>query len=269
MMTAGTGTGGFCVQNPWYLAGEGRKAGTTARRERTREPSRIAAGLPTQSWQMDEKGCFHERATPLKQAMLDKRAHVTASTALQELLDEVPPGDFTLSWVMGRLHERSFGIIMLLLALVAIAPGVSMLAGLLLLVPALQMIAGHTGPVFPRRIATRRLPSRHLVHIVQRAMPALRYLEKAVHPRWASPFNATKRVVGVVVLLLSVALLLVPVPLSNIPPALVVGLISLAYLEEDGALLSIALIGAFIVLGLMSMAIWQTVVGALWIGRIW
>jgi hypothetical protein len=28
MMTAGTGTGGFCVQNPWYLAyGEGRKAG--------------------------------------------------------------------------------------------------------------------------------------------------------------------------------------------------------------------------------------------------
>ncbi len=34
MMTAGPGTGGFCVQNPWYLAyGEGRQApGNRARR---------------------------------------------------------------------------------------------------------------------------------------------------------------------------------------------------------------------------------------------
>ena len=30
---------------------------------------------------------------------------------------------------MGSLHKRSFGIIMLLLALVAIAPGISMVAG--------------------------------------------------------------------------------------------------------------------------------------------
>ena len=37
MMTAGPGTGGFCVQNPWYLAyGEGRNAGTTARGTRSR-----------------------------------------------------------------------------------------------------------------------------------------------------------------------------------------------------------------------------------------
>lgn len=36
MMTAGPGTGGFCVQNPWYLAyGEGRKtAGVRAERSR-------------------------------------------------------------------------------------------------------------------------------------------------------------------------------------------------------------------------------------------
>jgi hypothetical protein len=50
---------------------------------------------------------------------------------LQRLHDEVPSDHFTLGWLMGRLRERSFGIIMLLLALVAIAPGVSIVAGLL------------------------------------------------------------------------------------------------------------------------------------------
>ncbi len=53
------------------------------------------------------------------------------------------------------MHKRSFGLIMLLLAVVAIAPGVSIVAGLLLMIPAFQMIAGRTAPVFPRRIAVR------------------------------------------------------------------------------------------------------------------
>jgi Protein of unknown function (DUF3551) len=37
MMTAGPGTGGSCVQNPWYFAyGEGRKSGPAARGKRIR-----------------------------------------------------------------------------------------------------------------------------------------------------------------------------------------------------------------------------------------
>jgi hypothetical protein len=37
MMTAGPGTGGWCVRNPWYSAyGEGRKAGPAARGKRHR-----------------------------------------------------------------------------------------------------------------------------------------------------------------------------------------------------------------------------------------
>jgi len=204
-----------------------------------------------------------------KSSTPNKKAYVPTSAVLQSLLDEVPADYFTLGWVTGSLHERSFGIIMLLLALVAIAPGLSLLSGVLLVIPALQMIVGRRAPVFPRRIATRRLPTRHLARLVQRSVPALKYLEKAIHPRWPSPFGGAKRVVGVVVLLLSMALLLVPVPLSNIPSALVIGLISLAYLEEDGIFLFIALISAFVVLGLMSLAIWQTIAGVVWLGRFW
>jgi hypothetical protein len=86
---------------------------------------------------------------------------------------------------MHSLRKRSFGIIMLLLALVAIAPGLLIVAGLLLMIPAFQMIAGKPAPVFPRRIATRSLPTKHFAAVVQRSLPVLRYLEKVVvHPRW-------------------------------------------------------------------------------------
>ena len=118
---------------------------------------------------------------------------------LQRLHDEAPKDHFTLGWLMGGLSKRSFGLIMLLLAIAALAPGVSIVAGLLLMIPAFQMIAGKTAPVFPRSIADRPLPTRHLAALVQRAVPVLRYFEKVIHPRWPTPFAATKRVVGAVV----------------------------------------------------------------------
>ena len=69
---------------------------------------------------------------------------------------------------------------------------------------------------------------------MRRAIPVLRYLERAIHPRWYTPLGVTKRVVGVLVLLLTALLLLVP--MIQVVPALVIVLILLAYLEEDGVL---------------------------------
>jgi hypothetical protein len=188
---------------------------------------------------------------------------------LQRLHDEAPADHFTLGWLMGSLRRRSFGIIMLLLALVAMAPGVSIVAGLLLMIPAFQMVVGQPAPVFPRRIAAHPLPTRHFAALVQRAVPVLRYLEKVIHPRWRTPFEATKRLVGTVVVILSITLVFTPIPLSNVVPALVIAMISLAYLEEDGLLLSIALLDAVIVLIVELVVVWETVVGAKWIISLW
>jgi hypothetical protein len=170
---------------------------------------------------------------------------------------------------MGSLRRRSFGIIMLLLALVAMAPGVSIIAGLLLMIPAFQMVAGQPAPVFPRRIAARPLPTRHLAALVQRAVPVLRYLEKAIHPRWPTPLEATKRLVGTVIVILNTTMVFTPIPLSNVVFALVIALISLAYVEEDGLLLLIALLVAVVVLTIELAVVWETVVGAKWIVSLW
>ena len=170
---------------------------------------------------------------------------------------------------MSRMHKRSFGLIMLLLAVVAIAPGVSIVASLLLMIPAFQMIAGQNMPAFPRRIAARPMPTRHLAALVQRTVPVLRYLEKLVHPRWPTPFDATKRLVGAMVAVLSIAMVITPIPFSNVVPATVIVVISLAYLEEDGLLLSIALVASVIVLAAELVAVWETIRGAKWIVGFW
>ncbi len=115
----------------------------------------------------------------------------------------------------------------------------------------------------------RRLPTRHLAALVQRTVPVLRYLEKLIHPRWPTPFEATKRVVGAVVVILSVTLVFTPIPLSNVVPAPVIALISLAYLEEDGLLLSIAPLDAVVVLTVELAVVWETVLSANWIVGLW
>ena len=106
---------------------------------------------------------------------------------LQQLHDQVPAGPVTLQWLMGRLREQSFGMIILILAIAAAAPGVSILAGLLLLVPSFQMIIGFSELRFPRWIATRELPTRHVGAVMGRAIPILKYLERVIYPRFRDP----------------------------------------------------------------------------------
>jgi hypothetical protein len=202
-------------------------------------------------------------------AETETRASVPISVVLQRLLDEVPAGHFTLGWLMGSLRQRSFGIIMLLLALVAMAPGVCFAAGLLLMIPAWQLLLGHTAPAFPRRIASHPIPTRHFAALVQRAVPVLKYLETMIHPRWHIPLDATGRLVGVVVVMLSAALISVPIPMSNVIPAVVIAAVSLGWLEEDGLLLSIAMLAGLIVVALALAAVWETIRGAEWISRFW
>ena len=70
-------------------------------------------------------------------------------------------------------------------------------------------------------------------------------------------------------MILSAILVFIPIPLSNIVPALVIALISLAYLEEDGILLAIALLAAVMVVMIVLVVVWETVLGAEWIIGLW
>ena len=190
--------------------------------------------------------------------------HRPTSAVLDELLGEAPTAQVTLGGLTEKLGDRSFGLVLLLLAVLGLLPGVSAVAGVLLTVVAAQMILARPGPVFPRRIAARRFEARRLARMIRRIVPALRWLERFIRPRWTTPFEATKRVVGAVVLLLGGALL-APVPLSNVPPALAITLIAFAYLEEDGILLCAGLAAGLAMLAVAAAVAWETVSVAGWV----
>jgi hypothetical protein len=150
---------------------------------------------------------------------------------------------------------------MLVLALIATVPGVCIVAGLLIIIPAFEMIAGKRAPQFPGRIAKHPLPTRHFASFMQRAVPVLEHLENLTHPRWYGVVEVTKPLVGIIVVILSSLVVFAPIPLMNVVPALVIALISLAYLEEDGLALLIGLLAAIVVLTVAAAAVWETVLG--------
>jgi hypothetical protein len=194
--------------------------------------------------------------------------HISTSTVLQDLLDDAPADQFTLRWLLQKLDKRAFGIVIFLLALVGMVPGVCVPASVLLVISAMEMIVGRTGPTFPQRIADRPFPTRYLINAVRRAVPVLRHVERAIHPRWRIPLAVVKRAVGVVVLLMAV-LLVTPLPMIQVVPASVIAVSALAYIEDDGVLLAIAFASAAAVLAAALVTIWQMVLGAEWIGHLW
>ena len=185
---------------------------------------------------------------------------VPTSVSLAGLLADAPADAVTLDWIMERLDERSFGVVMLLLALMALVPGLSPIAALLVAWPATQMILARPRPTLPGFVARRAIATARLARLIRRAVPVLRWLERFVRPRWRTPFAATRRVLGGMLLLLGLSLAS-PVPFSHIPPALAIMAVAFAYLEGDGVMLALALLAAIASLAATAFAGWAAIYG--------
>jgi hypothetical protein len=143
------------------------------------------------------------------------------------------------------LGRSSFGALLFVAALVnllPLPPGVGIVLALPVILIAAQLAWGTPYPFFPAFIGNRSIAVADMQRLLKRAMPAMRWLERLMRPRFdimASPLAA--RVVGLVCLLLGIVLAL-PLPLGgNWPPASAIALLSLAYLSRDGVAILIAL----------------------------
>ena len=183
--------------------------------------------------------------------------HVPTSVALTRLLEDASADRVSMAWLISRLGKRSFGLLMLIVAFFGLAPAVAMLAMLLLPFPAIQMILGHERPSLPHFLARRSIPKQRFSRLAGWAIPLLKRMEVVIRPRWHTPFQTTKRLVGLTILLLAETLI-VPFPF-NIIPTLVIMLISFAYLEEDGILLCISLVAALLSLLITAGTVLATV----------
>jgi hypothetical protein len=184
---------------------------------------------------------------------------VSGSDTLQRLHEIAPRDEVTLRWVLDHLQTQAFGLLLVLLAIAAAAPGICTIAGVLITILAFQIALGRRAPYFPSWLANYPLRTRHLRVIVTYAIPVLRFLEKGVHPRWPGLLAAVRPALGIVIMILSLQLILIPLPLSNIIPAVLILLISLAYLEEDGVLVAVSLTAGVGIVAINGAVLWDLV----------
>lgn len=179
---------------------------------------------------------------------------IHTSVMLRRLVDNAPPDTFTLDWLIGSMPNRSYGIVILVLAFISFVPVIGVLARLLIMFFALQIIWGYRSPVLPQKIMFRPLPSRHLTRLPRFTFLALAHIEKSVRPRW-SPLLNGRRLSGVIVFLVALISILVPLPFANVPAAAIIALMALAYMEHDGLLLVVAQASGIVMLALTGVAI--------------
>jgi hypothetical protein len=184
--------------------------------------------------------------------------HEPTSAILDRLIRDAPADEITLAWIVDRLDRRSFGLMMVVLGIIGLLPGISTFAALVLFFPAFEMLLGRDRPSFPHAIAERRIDAARFARTVGRIQPVLRRLERVVHPRRTDRFGRTKRLVGFVVLLLAFTILS-PVPIAHMVPAGAIILISFAYLEDDGLLLTLGLVAAGFSLATTGATIWGAI----------
>ncbi len=145
----------------------------------------------------------------------------------------------SLGWILERIHERAFGLFLLVLALPCCVPflyGVPQIVALPMLAVTAQMLAGRRAPWLPARLAARRVSEESHARMVSRAEPWLRALEAVSRPRLSALTRPPLDRLTALALTLFAASILVPLPGTNTVPGIAVAIAAIGLLERDGLL---------------------------------
>jgi len=165
------------------------------------------------------------------------------------------------------LTDRAFGFLILLFALLALAPlpGVASLMGVPLVVLGAQLAAGYAKPWLPAAIARRAIARDMLLRGLEHAALLLERFEIVCRPRRplliAGP---AERLIGLAVALFG-AVIILPFPMSNFGPALGTAVMALGIIEHDGVMVAtgfgIAIVGVIAMLSIIgavgTLALWS------------
>jgi hypothetical protein len=184
-------------------------------------------------------------------------SQVHTSDLLAKLIKEAPKDKVDLHWLLGHLEKRAFGLLLLILAIAILIPGLGIVASFAIAFPAVEMMLGRNRPTLPRFLTRRAIATDRFTKWSGRALLVLKAVERISRSRWYTPVNATKRVVGFVVLLLAFSGIW-PLPLINLLPAVTIALLAIAVLQEDGILLAVAFIVAVLSLLVFAFLAWKS-----------
>lgn len=151
----------------------------------------------------------------------------------------VPKERLPVGELLKGLHERAFGLAIILLVLpnclpVPGIPYMSTVTGVPILLLATQLFLGRSEPWLPQRIANWSAPRARLGRIWHRVRPGVVRVERLLRPRLTRLTEPTSERIWAAVVMLLAFILALPIPFANMLPAWGILLLSLGITERDG-----------------------------------
>ena len=176
------------------------------------------------------------------------------SEILREILENNPQDSLTVERIVAGLGTTSFGTSLMVFSLPEVIPipipGMSAVVAVPTAIISAQMVMGSGQIRLPKAFLKRAIPRKAFATAVKAIMPFLERAEKGVRPRWGwATTPIAKRLLGALILVLDFIIAL-PIPVTNMPPAIAIFIIGLGLVERDGKLIALG-----ILLGLASIAL--------------
>ncbi len=170
--------------------------------------------------------------------------HFKFSQDIEELLTLVAQKSLTVKDLLAVTAERGFCLLIAFLALpfiFPIPPGLTGVAGSVILLLAFQMLLGFHRPWLPARMANVSFPSSLAQHLLKYVKRLTGIFERVTRPRliFLASHPYIWRINGLVLAWLTI-LLILPIPFTNPFPALGILLLTVAMLEADGLMMCFA-----------------------------
>jgi hypothetical protein len=182
---------------------------------------------------------------------------VHTSDLLTRLIKEAPKDTVDLDWLLGHLQKRAFGLLLLILAIAMVVPGLGIISTIAISFPAVEMMLGRERPTLPRFLTKHAIAAERFTTWAERSLPLLRMVERVSRSRSHARVGAAKRAVGLLVLLLALSGV-GPLPFINVLPAATIGLLAVAYLQEDDLLLGVAFAIGIVSLMIFGVLLWTS-----------
>lgn len=183
------------------------------------------------------------------------------SKDLHRFFIEEPPADqVSLADVLQLAGERTFGFLLVLLALPSALPvpaaGYSVPFGIVMFLLAVQLIAGAKTPWLPSRIMNHPIPLSRVQGFLKSGIPWMQRIERFSKPRLTivCTSRAGRAVIGLAIALMAISMM-IPIPGTNTLPAMGIFVTGFGLLDDDGAIslsgLVLCLMGATLTLSIL------------------
>lgn len=159
----------------------------------------------------------------------------------EPVIDGAPSRQVTLNEILEIAGERTFGFLFVLLSLPSAlpipAPGYSVPFGVVMLLLAVQLIAGSEQPWLPEKFRKKGFERSAVQGILRKGIPWLKRIETVARPRLTPVCTSRvgRTVIGLAIALMSISMM-IPVPLTNTLPAIGIFVTGFGLLDDDGAI---------------------------------